>query len=235
MRVLIIEDEKEIAKFIIAGLREEGFALDWAQNGEKGLLLAKTHPYDCAVIDIRLSGKADGLEICRAIREKEQTFPIIMLSVTRDPQKKIAAFAAGADDYMTKPFLFAELLARIRAVLRRERKIITTELVMGDLRLDTVAHEAWYAEKSVYLNRKEFALLEYFMRNPGTLLTRNMILDHVWDSHTDELTNTVDVHIRFLRRKVDCGPQKLIHTVHGHGYKMEVQAVGRKRKPKKEK
>lgn len=248
MRILLIEDEKGIADFIANGLRTERFAVDWAATAEKGLLLAKVNPYDAGIFDIRLSPSSslvspskilqsktsesvsredsrddrDGLRILKEVRAKGKTFPIIMLSVTSDAQTKIDALNFGADDYLTKPFSMAELTARIRALLRRERKITEQVLTVADLALDTRAHTVARGGKRIILNRKEFALLEYFMRNPGTMLTRNMILDHVWDMNIDPFTNTVDVHMRFLREKIDDGrKKKLLKTVHGYGYKIE--------------
>jgi DNA-binding response OmpR family regulator len=222
MRILLVEDEEEIAQFILKGLREERFAADWARTAEKGLLLAKANPYDCAVMDIKLGGEVSGLDICREVRAKEKTFPIIMLSAVRDSQTKIAALNAGADDYLTKPFLFAELLARIRALLRRGKALTGPVLKAKDVALDTLAHKVFCGERELALNRKEFSLLEYFMRNPGTLLTRGMLLDHVWDVSTDELTNTVDVHVSFLRKKLGKARRALIRTVSGYGYKWDV-------------
>lgn len=222
MRILLIEDEKGIADFIINGLHAERFAVDWADTPEKGLLWAKVNPYDAGIFDMRLSGERDGLRILEEVRRKRKIFPIIMLSVTSDAQTKIDALNLGADDYLTKPFSMAELTARIRALLRREKKITEQVLVVHDLVLDTRAHTAARGGKSIKLNRKEFSLLEYFMRNPGTMLTRSMILDHVWDMSVDPFTNTVDVHMRFLREKIDEGhKKKLLKTVHGYGYKIE--------------
>ncbi len=222
MRILLIEDEKEIASFILKGLRAEHFAVDWADNAEKGLMLAKVNPYDAAVLDIKLGEKGNGLEVCRAIREKGKMFPIIMLSVTTDTATKITALNLGADDYLSKPFLVGELVARIRALLRREKKLAGSKLIIADLEMDTLGHTVRRGEKLLKLNKKEFALLEYLMRNPGTKLTRSMILEHVWDMNADPFTNTVDVHVRFLRSKIDDGrSHKLLKTVHGYGYKIE--------------
>ena len=222
MRILIIEDEEEIANFVMQGLRSERFAVDWAATSEKGLMFAKVNPYDCAVVDIKLPGNVDGLNIAKALRDKGKTFPIIILSAVRDPQVRIRALNLGADDYLTKPFLFAELLARVRALLRRGKAVTGTTLAVKDLTMDTLTHMVTRAGKRIKLNRKEFGLLEYFMRNPGTLLTRSMILDHVWDTDVDQLTNTVDVHVSFLRRKVDRdADEKLIITIHGYGYKLQ--------------
>jgi len=222
MRILVIEDEKDIADFILSGLRAEHFAVDWAETGTKGLMWAKVNSYDLAILDIRLGDDESGLDICRVIREKGKTFPIIMLSVNNDTRTKIEALNIGADDYLTKPFFVAELIARMRALLRREKKITGPTLSVGDLFMDTSSHSVSRAGKVLKLNKKEFTLLEYFMRNPGTTLTRGMILEHVWDINADPFTNTVDVHIRFLRAKMDDGHrQKLLKTVHGYGYKLE--------------
>jgi two-component system OmpR family response regulator len=222
MRILLIEDEKGIADFVMSGLRLERFAVDWADTADKGLLWAKVNPYDAGIFDIKISAERDGLRILEEVRKKGKIYPIIMLSVTSDAQTKIDALNLGADDYLTKPFSVTELTARVHALLRREKKITEKILVVDDLAMDTRAHTATRAGKPIKLNRKEFALLEYFMRNPGTMLTRSMILDHVWDMNADPFTNTVDVHIRFLRGKIDDGhKKKLLKTVHGYGYKIE--------------
>ena len=221
MRILIIEDEEEIASFIKKGLASENFAVDWSGTGEKGMELAKTNDYDLVILDIKLPGK-DGITVLKELREAKKTFPVIMLSVKSDTPTKIEALNIGADDYLTKPFSFEELLARIRALLRREKRITGPKLKIAELELDALSHTVVRAGKSIKLNKKEFALLEYFMRNPGITLTRNMILEHVWDMSADPFTNTVDVHVRFLREKIDEGnAKKLLHTVHGYGYKME--------------
>lgn len=221
MRVLLIEDEKEIASFIINGLRTEHFAVDWTMTGEEGFRWAKINQYDLGIFDVRLQD-VRGIEICKLLREKGKSFPIIMLSVINDAITKIEALNNGADDYLTKPFFMAELTARVRALLRREKKIKGPILQIGDLTMDALTHQVVRARKPITLNRKEFSLLEYLMRNPGTTLTRGMILEHVWDMNADPFTNTVDVHIRFLRQKIDVGHRvKLIKTVHGYGYKIE--------------
>lgn len=222
MRILVIEDEKNIANFVVSALKAERFAVDWADTADKGLMWGKVNTYDLGIFDIKLPGGHNGLEICKAIREKGKTFPIIMLSVTGDVATKIEALNIGADDYLAKPFSIAELLARVRALLRREKKLTGPRLMVGDLELDALSHTVVRAGKRIELNRKEFSLLEYMMRNPGTTLTRNMILEHVWDMNADPFTNTVDVHIRFLREKIDVGrKKKLLKTVHGCGYKIE--------------
>lgn len=222
MRALLIEDDKDIASFITHGLKAERFAVDWADTGEKGLMWAKVNAYDVGVFDIKLPGAQSGLDVCRTIRERGRNFPVIILSVTGDVATKIEALNLGADDYLAKPFSLAELLARIHALLRREKKITGPILKVADLQIDTHAHSVTRAGKPIQLNRKEFALLEYLMRNVGTTLTRSMILEHVWDMNADPFTNTVDVHIRFLREKIDEGRRKkLLKTVHGFGYKIE--------------
>ena len=222
MKILLIEDETEIAEFAMKGLRAELFSVDWAPTGAQGFMWAKVNNYDLAVIDINLGHGESGLDICGEIRKKGKTFPIIMLSVISDTATKIAALNAGADDYLTKPFFVAELVARARALLRREKKLIGPVLEVADLEMDTLAHRVRRAGREIKLNRKEYTLLEYFLRNAGTTLTRGMILEHVWDMTTDPFTNTVDVHVRFLRAKIDDGRRKkLIKTVHGYGYKLE--------------
>ncbi len=222
MRILLLEDEKDIASFIMSGLKAEHYAVDWANTGEKGLMWAKVNSYDLGIFDIKLPGQQDGLQVAKTIRERGKNFPIIILSVTGDVATKIEALNLGADDYLAKPFSLAELLARVHALLRREKKITGPKLVVGDLEMDTQAHSVTRAGKQISLNRKEFALLEYLMRSPGIMLTRSMILEHVWDMNADPFTNTVDVHIRFLREKIDVGwRKKLLKTVHGFGYKIE--------------
>lgn len=222
MRILLVEDEKEIASFIMRGLKAERFAIDWAHRSSIALMWSKVNDYDIAIVDIKLEGEKDGLRICRELRKKKKEYPVIMLSAIHDTRMKIECLNSGADDYLTKPFALTELLARIRALLRREKRVVGPILTMADLVIDINSHTAKRAGEPIVLNRKEFGLLEYFMRNPGTLLTRNMILEHVWETSADPLTNTVDVHVRFLREKIDDGhDEKLIHTIHGHGYKME--------------
>jgi DNA-binding response OmpR family regulator len=221
MRILLIEDERDIANLIVVGLRAERFAVDWARTGEQGLAWAKLNSYDVGIFDVRLP-LMSGIEVCRTIRLKGMHFPIVMLSVMNDAITKVEALNVGADDYLTKPFFMAELTARVRALLRRERKVTGSILAVGDVTLDVLLHAVTRAGKPIRLNRKEFALLEYFMRNPGITLTRAMILEHVWDMNADPFNNTVDVHVRFLRQKIDEGHRKkLLRTVHGYGYKIE--------------
>jgi len=221
MRILLIEDEREIAKFIVNGLRAEHFAVDWADNAEKGLAWVRMSDYDLGIFDVKLPGMS-GIDACRSLREKGFGFPVIILSVMNDAITKVEALNIGADDYLQKPFFMAELAARVRALLRREKKAEEPVIKVADVMLDTVRHTVTRAGMPIRLNRKEFCLLEYFMRNPGVTLTRAMIMEHVWDANADPFTNTVDVHVRFLRQKIDDGfKDKLITTVHGYGYKLE--------------
>jgi len=221
MRILLIEDERDIAEFIMRGLRDERFAVDWTNTGEEGLGWAKVNDYDAGVFDVRLPG-VSGVEVCRSLRERKKEFPVIMLSVMNDAITKVEALNAGADDYLVKPFFMAELLARIRALLRREHQTMNSVLRVADLFLDTISHTVRRGKQIIRLSRKEFSLLEYLMRHPGATLTRGMILEHVWDMNADPFTNTVDVHIRYLRQKIDDDHGlKLIKTVHGCGYKIE--------------
>jgi two-component system OmpR family response regulator len=222
MRVLLVEDEKEMANFIMKGLKAERFVVDWTQKSDQATLWAKVNDYSLAIMDIQIEGPQTGLQICRTIRERKKDYPIIMLSVIHDTAIKIEALNSGADDYLTKPFSLNELMARVRALLRREKTVIGPVLQLADLELDINSHSVRRAGKQISLNRKEFSLLEYLMRSPGTTFTRSMILEHIWEITTDPFTNTVDVHIRYLRRKIDEGfKKKLIRTVHGHGYKIE--------------
>ncbi len=222
MRALIVEDEKEIAKFIKRGLEAEHFAVDWAQNGEEGYFLGRTNKYDFMILDIRLP-KKDGLTLCKELRREEVKSPILMLSVDNSTITKVQALNSGADDYLTKPFSFEELVARVRALLRRQKDITdSSTFQVDDLKMDILGHSVTREGKPIKLSRKEFSLLEYLMRNAGILLTRNMILEHVWDMNADPFTNTVDVHIKLLREKIDKNhKRKLIHTIHGYGYKLE--------------
>lgn len=221
MRVLIVEDEKEIASFIKNGLKAENFSVDVAFDGEKGLWLAKTNDYDIIVLDLHLP-KKNGMEICNEIRKAGRATPIIMLTVGVELKNKLEAFNCGVDDYLTKPFSFEELLARIRALLRREKSIIPEILESNDLILNSNLHIVKRGKKLIKLSRKEFSLLEYLMRNKGIVSSRSIILEHVWDMDADPLTNTVDVHIRYLREKIDKGfKNKLVQTVHGYGYKID--------------
>jgi heavy metal response regulator len=221
MRLLVIEDEKKVASFIKKGLEEEYYAVDVAYDGEQALYMTEVNDYDLIVLDIMLP-KVDGLTVLRQIRQNGSIVPILVLTAKDSVENIVEGLDAGCDDYLTKPFAFSELLARIRALLRREREAKTPVLEVGDLRLCPLTHEVTRGDKSVDLTAKEYALLEYFMRNPNRVLTRTMMAEHVWDYHFDSDTNVVDVYVNFLRNKIDRGFDiKLIHTIRGVGYMMK--------------
>lgn len=218
MRILIVEDEKKIAELIKRGLKEEGYASDIASDGQGGLFLATTNQYDVIILDIMLP-KIDGIVLCERLREKKITAPIIMVTAKDAVSDKVKGLDSGADDYITKPFVFEELLARVRALLRKRDAHTATKLQVGDLVLDLLAHKVTRQDKEILLTAKEYALLEYLMRNAGSVVTRTMVSEHVWDINFDTDTNIIDVYINYLRRKIDDGFKKaLIHTIRGRGY-----------------
>ena len=222
MRILLVEDSKEIINFLKPSLEAELFAVDVAEDGEKGSFLGRTNDYDLIILDIILPKKG-GLEVCREIREKGKTAPIIVLSVKTETVTKIELLNAGADDYLIKPFSLEELLARIRALLRRPKQIEGDILELDDLTLDTKRCTVKRGKREAHLTRKEFMLLEYLLRNKGIVLSRGMIMEHVWDMNVDPFSNTIESHILSLRHKIDfSGKKKLIHTVSGRGYKLDV-------------
>ena len=221
MRILIVEDDTDLSQFIRKGLQEEGHAIDQAANGEDGLFLASTYSYDLLILDVMLP-KLDGLELCRQLRAKGNTTPILILTARASIQDKVTGFDIGADDYLTKPFAFAELLVRIRALLRRGGPQTLSRLKAADLELDPASHRVWRAGEEISLTNKEYALLEYLLRNKNRVLTRTAIIDHVWDINYDPMTNIVDAHIRALRAKIDRDfSPPLISTVRGAGYMLE--------------
>jgi heavy metal response regulator len=219
MRILVIEDEQKIANFIKRGLKEEGYAVDVSYDGEQGHFLATTNEYDLILLDLMIP-KMDGMTLCRKLRDAKLTIPIMILTAKDEVKNKVAGLDSGADDYITKPFAFEELLARIRVLLRRKQEgQVTTKLQVEDLVLDLLNHKVTRAGKEISLTAKEYALLEYLMRNAGTIVTRTMISEHVWDIHFDVSTNVIDVYINYLRTKIDGGhKKKLIQTVRGRGY-----------------
>lgn len=218
MRILVVEDEKKIAEFVRKGLKAEGYAVDVALDGEQGRILAGTGAYDLVILDLRLP-KMDGLTLCRTLRNAEFAGPILMLTARDTVKDKVLGLDSGADDYLTKPFDFEELVARVRALLRPRGAAEPTRLQAGDLVLDLLAHTAERASRPVPLTAKEFSLLEYLVRNAGRVVSRAMIAEHVWDIHFDSFTNVIDVSINHLRAKVDRDfPVKLIQTVRGRGY-----------------
>jgi heavy metal response regulator len=218
MRILVVEDEKKVSSFIKRGLEEEKYEVDTAGDGEEGLKMALGKPYDLIVLDWMLP-KKDGLAVVKELREKKTPTPVLMLTAKDSLEDIIAGLDSGSDDYLTKPFAFAELLARVRALLRRSEMDKGAELRYGDLRLDPVSHKVWRKDKEIDLTAKEYGLLEYFMRNANQVLTRTMIADHVWDYTFDTFTNIIDVYVNYLRKKIDRdADKKLIHTVRGVGY-----------------
>jgi heavy metal response regulator len=221
MRILVIEDEKKVATFIKKGLVEEHYAVDTAFDGEEGLYMAEVNEYDLIVLDLMIP-KIDGFGVLKKIREKKNTAPILVLTAKDSVDDTVRGLDAGCDDYLTKPFAFAELLARIRALLRRDKKEKESVLQIADLSLSIVTHKVMRQGKEIELTSKEYALLEYFMRNPEKVLTRTMISEHVWDYHFDSNTNVIDVYVNYLRKKIDKDfDPKLIHTIRGIGYMMK--------------
>jgi two-component system, OmpR family, response regulator len=222
MRILLVEDEHKIARALKKALEQEKYAVDVAYDGDEGHAMATTEPYDAAIIDRMLPGDHDGLDIVRAMREQKVHTPVLLLTALGSIKDRTDGLDTGADDYLVKPFALEELLARVRALLRRPKEQQSTLLTAGDLTLNTVTFEVARAEKPIQLTSKEFALLEYLMRNQGRPLPKETIIAHVWDYDADILPNTVEVYIKYLRAKID-QPFKtpLIHTVRGFGYKLQ--------------
>lgn len=220
MRVLVVEDEHKIAAFIKRGLEENAYAVDVAYDGEEGYEWAHNFPYDIIILDVMLP-KMDGITLCRRLRAEGERASILMLTAKDDVDDRVAGLDAGADDYLVKPFAFRELLARLRALRRRGTEHRTTQLVVGDLTLDLVTHQASRNGQIIDLTAKEFALLELLMRHPNQVLSRTVIAEHVWDYDFYSQSNIVDVYIRYLRKKIDEPfDSKLIQTVRGAGYRL---------------
>ncbi len=223
MRVLVVEDDPEVAAYLVKGLKQHGYTVDHAGDGKNGLFLATSEGYDVMVIDRMLPG-LDGLAIVKGVRAAGKSTPMLILSTLADVDDRVEGLRAGGDDYLTKPFAFSELLARLEAIVRRASTVVSseTELRVGDLELDLLARVARRAGRVIELQPREFRLLEYLMRNAGQVVTRTMLLEHVWDYHFDPQTNVIDVHISRLRNKIDKGHDKpLLHTVRGAGYRMD--------------
>jgi two-component system OmpR family response regulator len=225
MRVLVVEDKLKMAGLIRRGLVEEGHAADVAATGEDALWMAEAHPYDAIVLDVMLPGLS-GFETCRQLRNVGVWSPVLMLTSRDAVEDRVAGLDAGADDYLTKPFSFAELLARLRALVRRGGVERPAALEVGDLRLDPASRKAWRGEAEIGLSPKEFALLETFMRRPGQVLTRLQLLEHAWDFAYENRSNVVDVYVRYLREKIDrpFGTSSL-ETVRGVGYRLQAEAA----------
>ncbi|MFA9453937.1 MAG: response regulator transcription factor [Candidatus Aminicenantaceae bacterium] len=221
MRLLIVEDDKKVGAFLERGLKEENYAVDVCRNGADSLYLAQVNPYDVIILDIMLPGK-DGISVCRELRENGVLTPIIMLTAKDSLDDKILGLTEGADDYLTKPFSFEELLARIQALLRRSQDYKTKALRVGDLEMDPLRRLVTRGDQKIALTGKEYALLEYLLRNQGRILSQSMIIEHVWDMDYEGASNIVNVYINHLRRKIDKDhPVKLIKTVRGHGYQID--------------
>jgi len=220
MRILVVDDDRRLCAIIKRGLLEEAYAVDVAYDGEEGEYFAEVNPYDLIILDIMLP-KKDGLETCRELRAKGINTPILMLTAKDAVEDRVKGLDTGADDYLVKPFAFSELLARVRALLRREAMSKSPELRVGDLTLNTLTRQVWRGNRPIELTTKEYVILEYFMRHPNVVITRTMIEEHAWDYDFDSLSNLVDVYIRRLRRKIDNeGEESLIQTVRGAGYRL---------------
>ena len=220
MRVLVVEDDVKMAALLRRGLTEEGLSPDVARTGDDALWMAAATDYDAVVLDVMLPG-ADGFDVCRRLREAGTWAPVLMLTARDAVEDRVAGLDAGADDYLTKPFSFGELLARLRALGRRPPVERPTVLRVGDLRLDPATHEVWRGDREIHLSSKEFALLETFLRRPGEVLSRFHLLEHCWDYGYENRSNVVDVYVRYLREKIDrpFGRESL-ETVRGAGYRL---------------
>jgi DNA-binding response OmpR family regulator len=225
MHLVLIEDDEKIGAFASEGLRQEGHVVSWARDGDEGLALARQPGVDLAIVDVMLPGR-DGLAIVRSLREAKNPVPIIVLSARAGVDDRVRGLEAGADDYLTKPFSFAELIARVGALMRRAtpRAESPVQMQVADLTLDLVSRRARRGDRAIELQTKEYMLLEYLMRNQGRVLSKTMILQHVWDYHFDPQTNVVDVLVSRLRSKIDRDfSRKLIHTLRGVGYVLRAQ------------
>jgi two-component system, OmpR family, response regulator len=223
MRVLVVEDEKKLGELLRRGLGEEGYAADLAERGEEALWMAQAVPYDAIVLDVMLPG-VDGFEVCRRLRGNGVWAPVLMLTARDAVEDRVSGLDVGADDYLTKPFAFEELLARLRALTRRAPAERPPVLKTGDLVLDPAAHRAWRGDRELDLSAKEFALLELFMRRPGVTLSRTQLLDGAWDFAFESRSNVVDVYVRYLREKIDRPfGHHSIETIRGVGYRLSAE------------
>jgi len=227
MRILVVEDDSDVAGFVVRSLKEAGHVVDHADNGRDGLFMAVSETFDAIVLDRMLPGGIDGLKILETLRGQKNTTPVLLLSALSAVDERVKGLKAGGDDYLTKPFAFAELLARVEALARRGKAEPTvTRLVVEDLELDLLSRQVKRAGKKVDLQPREFRLLEYLMRHTGQVVTRTMLLEAVWDYHFDPQTNVIDVHVSRLRQKVDKPfPAPLIHTIRNAGYMLRAEPV----------
>ena len=222
MRILVVDDDRHLNGIIKRGLTEETYAVDTAFDGEEAEYLACVNSYDLIILDIMMP-KKDGIEVCQSLRGNHINTPILMLTAKDAVEDRVRGLDAGADDYLVKPFAFSELLARIRALLRRDGTAKTPELKVGDVVLNTRTREVWRGNRAIELTTKEYTVLEYFMRHPNVVVTRTMLEEHAWDYDFDSMSNLVDVYIRRLRRKIDEGEEvSLIQTVRGAGYRLKI-------------
>ncbi len=218
MRILLVEDDARVAGFIRRGLREEQYTVDVAGDGEQALFLAQTGAYDLVILDWLLP-KRNGLEVLRTLRAERIAVPVLILTAKDELQDKVTGLDAGADDYLTKPFKFDELLARVRALLRRRGGVVPTVLRVADLELDVLRHRVTRGDRALELTSREYAILEFLLRHQGQVVSRTMLAEHVWQHDFDTLSNVIDVHVARLRRKIDGGSSsKLLQTVRGSGY-----------------
>ena len=221
MRILIAEDDLHLGPSLKKGLEESRYAVDLVTDGEEALSVGLAIPYNLIILDIMLP-HLDGFEVCKKLRDQKRTTPILFLSALSGLDHRVTGLDIGADDYLTKPFAFRELEARVRALLRREGPTKTTTLSYSDITLDTRTHDVRRGEREISLTSKEYLLLELLMRNPGQVLSRGMIAEHMWNIDTDNLSNVIDVYIRYLRRKLcEDGEPDLIHTIRGFGYQLK--------------
>lgn len=221
MRLLLVEDESDIASALARGLRHEGYAVDVSGDGQEAVELAAVHEYDLLILDLSLPS-LDGIEVCRQVRSTNPSLLVLMLTARSTLSDKVSGLDAGADDYLVKPFHFAELVARIRALLRRDLRVRTPLLLYGDLKLDPAMHTVWQGNRRLELTGKEFGILEYFMRHQGEVVSQETLLEHVWDMQANPLTNTVRVHMNSLRRKLGdmAETSQYIETIVGQGYRL---------------
>jgi DNA-binding response OmpR family regulator len=231
MRVLVVEDEHKLNRTICQALREESYAVDAAYDGEEAEQLSEINDYDLIILDILLP-RQDGLQVCIGMRRRGSATPILMLTAKDAYEDRVRGLDSGADDYLVKPFHMGELMARVRALLRRDSHAKSTKLQVADLALDTRSHRVTRGEMPIELTSKEYAMLEYFMRHPDQVLTRTMINEHVWDDDFESFSNIIDVYIRRLRRKIDEGATtRLLHTIRGSGYLLGVLENGHENGP----